>query len=89
MSVTAVSDAEIAERCRALIEGLGTFPNVRASVSHGWVSLSGRVSYANDRWKVEHAVGQLDALAGVSAQIDVDSRTGTMPAARRPNHLSR
>ena len=79
MSVHAVSDIEIAERCRTLIGRLGTFPNVTVSVSQGWVSLSGRVGYANDRWKVEHAVGQVEALAGVSAQIEVDSRADTGP----------
>ena len=79
MSILAVSDTEIAERCRALIGRLGTFPDVRVSVSQGWVSLAGRVGYANDRWKIEHAVGQIEALAGVSAQINVDPRAGTEP----------
>ena len=72
-SATAVSDIGIAKRCRTVIDRLGPFPNVRISVSHGWVSLAGRVGQATYRWKVEHAVGQLDELVGVSAQIKVDA----------------
>lgn len=78
-SVTAVSDIGIAERCRTVIQRLGPFPNVTVSVSQGWVSLSGRVGRASDRWKVEHAVGLLKELAGVSAQIKVDDKAGTGP----------
>ena len=64
-------DAEIARSASFALEWNASVPNnaVRISVQDGWVTLTGEVNWAYQRWAAVAAVRDLIGVAGVNDEI--------------------
>lgn len=68
-----LADDEIAARAVAILSWDSSIPKgqVQVKVQHGWVSLSGQVSWFFQKAAAEHAVHKLSGVAGVTNLIEI------------------
>lgn len=68
-----VDDDQIAQRALSIIKWSAGIPeqDIQVTVQHGWVTLTGRVSWHFQRMAAEMAVRKLSGVTGITNQIEL------------------
>ena len=71
----AIADADVAAACTRALDADKFVPKgaVRASVTDGWVTLTGDVRHHFQRQAAEHAIRRVDGVLGVTDKVGISS----------------